>query len=64
MSEKAVQNFTFTCSGPVAWYDKKAENYDRAIRLQGADDSEYGYNKNRYNLKVLHDGCKVKLIRS
>lgn len=58
LSEKAVQNFTFTCNGPVAWYDKKADNYDRAIRLQGADDTEYGYKKNRYDLKVLHDGCK------
>ena len=60
LSEKAVQNFTYYCSGSVAWYDNVAKSYEKAIRLQGDNDDVIGYQKNRFSIKVLHDGCQVR----
>ncbi|EDO42302.1 predicted protein [Nematostella vectensis] len=60
LSERAVQNFTYYCSGSIAWYDKLTKSYGRAIRLQGDNDEIFGYERNRFNIKVLHDGCQNK----
>ncbi|TRZ04437.1 hypothetical protein DNTS_016090 [Danionella cerebrum] len=40
LSSSARQNFTYICHQSVAWYDAKADNYDKALRFLGSNDEE------------------------
>lgn len=43
----------------MAWYDSKADNYDKALRFLGSNDEEMSYDNNPF-IKPLMDGCSVK----
>lgn len=58
LSSSARQNFTYICHQSVAWYDSKADNYDRALRFLGSNDEEMSYDNNPF-IKSLMDGCSV-----
>lgn len=58
LSSAARQNFTYICHQSVAWYDAKADNYDKALRFLGSNDEELSYDNNPY-VKPLTDGCSV-----
>lgn len=58
LSSAARQNFTYICHQSVAWYDAKADNYDKALRFLGSNDEELSYDNNPY-VKPLMDGCSV-----
>uniref|UniRef100_A0A3Q2SSV2 Collagen, type XI, alpha 1b n=1 Tax=Fundulus heteroclitus TaxID=8078 RepID=A0A3Q2SSV2_FUNHE len=58
LSSSARQNFTYICHLSVAWYDAKADNYDRALRFLGSNDEEMSYDNNPF-IKALMDGCSV-----
>ena len=57
LSQKAYQNFTFTCVNAVAWYNQRTFNYDQAIKLLGDNEQEFSAKGVRPN--VIIDGCKV-----
>lgn len=57
LSQKAYQNFTFTCTNAVAWYNQRTFNYDQAIKLLGDNEQEFSAKGVRPN--VILDGCKV-----
>uniref|UniRef100_A0A673G5N6 Collagen, type XI, alpha 1b n=1 Tax=Sinocyclocheilus rhinocerous TaxID=307959 RepID=A0A673G5N6_9TELE len=59
LSSSARQNFTYICHQSVAWYDAKADNYDKALRFLGSNDEEMSYDNNPF-IKVLSDGCSLK----
>jgi Fibrillar collagen C-terminal domain len=59
LSQKAYQNFTFTCVNAVAWYNQRTFNYDQAIKLLGDNEQEFSAKGVRPN--VIIDGCKVTL---
>uniref|UniRef100_A0A3B5Q203 Collagen, type XI, alpha 1b n=1 Tax=Xiphophorus maculatus TaxID=8083 RepID=A0A3B5Q203_XIPMA len=59
LSSSARQNFTYICHQSVAWYDSKADNYDRALRFLGSNDEEMSYDNNPF-IKSLMDGCSMK----
>uniref|UniRef100_A0A8C5NH18 Collagen, type XI, alpha 1b n=1 Tax=Gouania willdenowi TaxID=441366 RepID=A0A8C5NH18_GOUWI len=59
LSSSARQNFTYICHQSVAWYDAKADNYDKALRFLGSNDEEMSYDNNPF-IKPLADGCSVK----
>ncbi|MED6281157.1 hypothetical protein CHARACLAT_018322, partial [Characodon lateralis] len=59
LSSSARQNFTYICHQSVAWYDAKADNYDRALRFLGSNDEELSYDNNPF-IKSLMDGCSMK----
>lgn len=59
LSSAARQNFTYICHQSVAWYDSKADNYDKALRFLGSNDEEMSYDNNPF-IKPLMDGCSVK----
>lgn len=48
------------CHQSVAWYDAKADNYDKALRFLGSNDEEMSYDNNPF-IKALSDGCSVRL---
>lgn len=58
LSSAARQNFTYICHQSVAWYDAKADNYDKALRFLGSNDEELSYDNNP-DVKPLTDGCSV-----
>lgn len=58
LSSAARQNFTYVCHQSVAWYDAKADSYDKALRFLGSNDEELSYDNNR-DIKPLTDGCSV-----
>lgn len=58
LSSSARQNFTYICHQSVAWYDAKADNYDKALRFLGSNDEEMSYDNNPF-IKPLSDGCSV-----
>uniref|UniRef100_A0A3Q1EYJ9 Collagen, type XI, alpha 1b n=1 Tax=Acanthochromis polyacanthus TaxID=80966 RepID=A0A3Q1EYJ9_9TELE len=59
LSSSARQNFTYICHQSVAWYDAKADNYDKALRFLGSNDEEMSYDNNPF-VKPLMDGCSLK----
>ncbi|KAG7229043.1 hypothetical protein INR49_013162 [Caranx melampygus] len=59
LSSSARQNFTYICHQSVAWYDAKADNYDKALRFLGSNDEEMSYDNNPF-IKPLMDGCSLK----
>uniref|UniRef100_A0A665X0W0 Collagen, type XI, alpha 1b n=1 Tax=Echeneis naucrates TaxID=173247 RepID=A0A665X0W0_ECHNA len=59
LSSSARQNFTYICHQSVAWYDAKADNYDKALRFLGSNDEEMSYDNNPF-IKPLTDGCSLK----
>ena len=59
LSSSARQNFTYICHQSVAWYDAKADNYDKALRFLGSNDEEMSYDNNPF-IKTLSDGCSVQ----
>uniref|UniRef100_A0A3B4U3V0 Fibrillar collagen NC1 domain-containing protein n=1 Tax=Seriola dumerili TaxID=41447 RepID=A0A3B4U3V0_SERDU len=59
LSSSARQNFTYICHQSVAWYDGKADNYDKALRFLGSNDEEMSYDNNPF-IKPLMDGCSLK----
>uniref|UniRef100_A0AAQ4NW57 Collagen, type XI, alpha 1b n=1 Tax=Gasterosteus aculeatus aculeatus TaxID=481459 RepID=A0AAQ4NW57_GASAC len=59
LSSSARQNFTYICHQSVAWYDAKADNYDKALRFLGSNDEEISYDNNLF-IKPLVDGCSLK----
>lgn len=61
LSSSARQNFTYICHQSVAWYDAKADNYDKALRFLGSNDEEMSYDNNPF-IKALSDGCSVRLL--
>jgi len=61
LSSSARQNFTYICHQSVAWYDAKADNYDKALRFLGSNDEEMSYDNNPF-IKTLSDGCSVRLL--
>ena len=56
LSQKAHQNFTFTCVNSAAWYNQRTFNYDQAIKLLGDNEQEFSAKGVRPN--VILDGCK------
>lgn len=59
LSSSARQNFTYICHQSVAWYDAKADSYDKALRFLGYNDEEMSYDNNPF-IKALSDGCSLK----
>uniref|UniRef100_A0A4W5NGY6 Fibrillar collagen NC1 domain-containing protein n=1 Tax=Hucho hucho TaxID=62062 RepID=A0A4W5NGY6_9TELE len=59
LSSSARQNFTYICHQSVAWYDAKADGYDKALRFLGSNDEEMSYDNNPF-IKALSDGCSLK----
>lgn len=59
LSSSARQNFTYICHQSAAWYDAKADNYDKALRFLGSNDEELSYDNNPF-IKPLMDGCSLK----
>jgi len=58
LSSSARQNFTYICHQSVAWYDAKADDYNKALRFLGSNDEEMSYDNNPF-IKPLSDGCSV-----
>lgn len=61
LSSSARQNFTYICHQSVAWYDAKADSYDKALRFLGSNDEEMSYDNNPF-IKTLSDGCSVRRL--
>ncbi|CAG5896467.1 unnamed protein product [Menidia menidia] len=59
LSSSARQNFTYICHQSVAWYDAKADTYDKALRFLGSNDEEMSYDNNPF-IKPMMDGCSLK----
>lgn len=45
----------------MAWYDAKADNYDKALRFLGSNDEEMSYDNSPF-IKTLSDGCSVRVL--
>ena len=58
LTASARQNFTYSCHQSVAWYDAKADDYNKALRFLGSNDEELSYDNNPF-IKPLSDGCSV-----
>jgi collagen type V/XI/XXIV/XXVII alpha len=58
LSSSARQNFTYICHQSVAWYDAKADDYNKALRFLGSNDEELSYDNNPY-IRAIVDGCAV-----
>lgn len=58
LSSSARQNFTYICHQSVAWHDKDADDYDKALRFLGSNDEEMSYDNNPF-IRPLMDGCSV-----
>lgn len=62
LSVQARQNLTYHCHRSVAWADrttKDKDQYQRALRLQGANEEELAFETSPY-IKALEDGCSVR----
>lgn len=62
LSERARQNFTYTCINSAAWLPEKDKKglSDNALRLLGDDEHVFLANDTGPDRpSVLHDGCKV-----
>jgi len=55
LSQEAYQNFTYTCTNSVAWYDGENRDYNLSLRLLGDNEDEFSYNGIRPRLIV--DKC-------
>lgn len=65
LSVQARQNLTYHCHRSVAWADRTAKDqdqYQRALRLQGANEEELAFETSPY-IKALEDGCSVRTNR-
>ena len=58
LSDRATQNFTYHCSGGVAWYDADNDNYDSAITFLGSNGDELAYGSD-FEPRVIKDDCQV-----
>lgn len=62
LSVQARQNLTYHCHRSVAWADrttKDKDQYQRALRLQGANEEELAFETSPY-IKALEDGCSYR----
>lgn len=59
LSSAARQNFTYICHQSVAWFDAKADNYDKALRFLGSNDEEMSHDNNPF-IKAVYDACAVR----
>ncbi|XP_035223554.1 collagen alpha-1(II) chain-like [Stegodyphus dumicola] len=58
LSQEAHQNFTYSCTNSIGWFNQQAENYDLAIRILGENGQEFS--PRGVKPLVLLDGCKMK----
>jgi len=58
LNQEAYQNFTYTCTNSVAWYDDKDSGYNLSVRLLGENQDEFSYNGIKPH--VIADGCKSR----
>lgn len=59
LSSAARQNFTYICHQSVAWFDAKANNYNKALRFLGSNDEEMSHDNNPF-IKAVSDACSVR----
>lgn len=59
LSSAARQNFTYICHQSVAWFDAKANNYNKALRFLGSNDEEMSYDNTPF-IKAVYDACSVR----
>lgn len=59
LSSAARQNFTYICHQSVAWFDAKADNYNKALRFLGSNDEEMSHDNNPF-IKAVYDACSQK----
>lgn len=59
LSSAARQNFTYICHQSVAWFDAKADNYNKALRFLGSNDEEMSHDNNPF-IKAVYDACSVR----
>ncbi|KAI5092545.1 collagen alpha-1(XI) chain, partial [Silurus meridionalis] len=59
LSSAARQNFTYICHQSVAWFDAKADNYDKALRFLGSNDEEMSHDNNPF-IRTVYDACALK----
>uniref|UniRef100_A0A8C6ULL2 Fibrillar collagen NC1 domain-containing protein n=1 Tax=Neogobius melanostomus TaxID=47308 RepID=A0A8C6ULL2_9GOBI len=56
LSSSARQNFTYICHQSVAWFDDKADNYDKALRFLALTDGcsmKQGYSRSVLEINTL-----------
>lgn len=58
LSSAARQNFTYICHQSVAWFDAKANDYNKALRFLGSNDEEMSHDNNPF-IKAVYDACSV-----
>lgn len=58
LSERAHQNFTYTCINSIAWFNAKTETFDMALKFKGTEGRDFSYNTVRPI--VLTDGCRFR----
>lgn len=59
LSSAARQNFTYICHQSVAWFDAKANSYDKALHFLGSNDEEMSHDNNPF-IKAVYDACSVR----
>ncbi|KAK2868174.1 hypothetical protein Q7C36_000045 [Tachysurus vachellii] len=59
LSSAARQNFTYICHQSVAWFDAKANDYNKALRFLGSNDEEMSHDNNPF-IKAVYDACLQK----
>lgn len=60
MSSKAIQTIVYKCRNTVAYYDRQADAYNKAIKLVTFDDTDLGaQGRKKYRYKVISDGCDM-----
>lgn len=57
LSQEAHQNFTYSCTNSIGWFDQEANNYELSIKILGENGHEFGPKAQKP--LVLFDGCKV-----
>jgi len=55
LSIKASQKLTYFCTNAVAWFNQEENNYEKSIKLLGANDHTIQKFKNK---EVIYDGCR------
>ncbi|PRD35212.1 UNVERIFIED_CONTAM: Collagen alpha-1(XI) chain [Trichonephila clavipes] len=58
LSQEAYQNFTYSCTNAVGWYDQEDDSYDRSIEIMGEDGQIFGPKAPKP--LILLDGCKSR----
>ena len=63
LSTHAQQEVTFKCKNSVAWYDKSAQNYNKAVKFEGINGYEFSTKSKskKASVNVPFDGCQVKV---